>query len=186
MPFADLPLMDAAVSRDEEHLVQYAWLGELAITKSIELVICRASDAGGFGWMLPMGMLSNGAVVCWPMVRTLVPGTANIYYFWPQTDKSLINFRDLFHFLWKPDDWEAATIKWRSPLANFAGCHTRFPIHGVKTSTLIPFQTCEKASFMKVVADEAFFEHKESFMKPLHNLIPFLFPFPFPIPSDLG
>ena len=166
-PFADLVLMSVAINNGQEQLVQYAWLGELAITRSLELMLCRSADQSGNGWMLPLGLLKNGAVVAWPFKRFLVPGTASTFYFWPQNDHTAFNFRDLLQFVWDPDAWEAAVVKWRSPLANFSGIHTRFPVHGRDAACIIPFETTPKAPLLKIVADEAFFDASKTFISRL-------------------
>ena len=160
-PYADLVLMDHALP-DKLSLVQYAWLCQLVVTRSLEVMIRRSGLVEGT-WFLPMGLLKNGSVVAWPFDRIQVPGAATMYYFWPRKDPLHIDFRDLFHYLWEPTAWQATLIKWKSPLANFAGI-CRFPIHGVDSSCIIAFQLKQPGPLLDIVANEAFLDCDRSFM----------------------
>ena len=104
-PYADLVLRSVVVRQDETNLVQYAWIGELASAAKLEIMMRDSSCTGEDKWFLPLGAMSNGAVITWPHIRVKVP-TTEVFFFVAITSPELIDIRSLFKFLWNECCWD--------------------------------------------------------------------------------
>ena len=109
-PFINMVVSEWLVKRHEIGLVGDCWLGGF-ICPTIEMIIRPTHNPEVSKWYLPLGYVTDSAVIMLPMHIHNIPGT-NKKFFTLDRDAC---YRDLYQPVCDYTKWNAYRIEWKSP-----------------------------------------------------------------------